>query len=243
MKWIESIKLKYRAFKYKNKNDKGGISYLISAITKGQTVFDIGAHKAGYLYFMQKQVGEYGKVFAFEPQSCLFNYIKKLKALLNWQNVTIEHLALSDTAVKTILFIPAKKGTNASSPGATIIADKNRADFGLKEEVNTETLDAYCIRNNVQPDFLKIDVEGNELKIFQGGLAIITKFKPKIYVEIEARHIGREQATKTFDYLQNIGYKGYFLHGTSHIPMSDFSFEKYQNTKDMKNYCNNFIFE
>jgi precorrin-6B methylase 2 len=77
MKLIEGIKLKLRANKYKNENDIGGIAYINAVITKGQTVFDIGAHKAGYLYFMLKQVGDNGKVYAFEPQSNLYQYIKK----------------------------------------------------------------------------------------------------------------------------------------------------------------------
>lgn len=79
MKLIESIKLRHRANKYKNKDDIGGIAYINSAIKKGQTVLDIGAHKAGYLYFMLRQVGDKGEVFAFEPQSNLYQYIKKLK--------------------------------------------------------------------------------------------------------------------------------------------------------------------
>ena len=78
-KLIQFIKLFHRAYKYQ-KSDTGEIAYIKTAIKKGETVFDIGAHKAGYLYFIKKQVGPTGKVYAFEPQSNLFNYIKKLKA-------------------------------------------------------------------------------------------------------------------------------------------------------------------
>ncbi|MBI4947088.1 MAG: hypothetical protein HY840_11885 [Bacteroidetes bacterium] len=85
MKLIEQLKLSYRASKYKNKNDKGGIAYILSSVKAGQTVLDIGAHKAGYLYFFLKQVGAAGKVFAFEPQSSLYNYVSKLKMLFDWK--------------------------------------------------------------------------------------------------------------------------------------------------------------
>jgi len=40
-----------------------------------------------------------------------------------------------------------------------------------------------------------------------------------------------------------LGYNGYILHGINHIPLINFSFENHQNRNDMKNYCNNFIFE
>lgn len=243
MKLIEGIKLKYRANKYKFKNDKGGIAYVISTIKKGQTVFDIGAHKAGYLYFMEKLVGEKGIVFAFEPQSNLYKYIKEIKELFKWNNVCIEHLALSDTADMVKLYIPSNKKGKASSPGATIIEQKERTDIVITEVVATETLDGYCNRRNIKPDFLKIDVEGNELKIFHGGVEILKKHRPKIIVEIESRHVGQEKVIETFKFMENLGYKGYFICGLNYTPLASFSFEKFQNVNDKKNYCNNFIFE
>jgi len=243
MKFIEQLKLSYRANKYKNKNDKGGIAYILSSVKEGQTVLDIGAHKAGYLYFLQKQVGHSGKVFAFEPQSELYNYVSKIKNILDWQNVTLEHLALSDSAGKVTLYIPANKKSKATSPGATIVQNSNRTDIGATEEVTTETLDSYCKRHNIKPDFLKIDVEGNELRIFSGGIETLKKYKPKILVEIEARHVGKEKVLETFKFLKALSYQGYFICDTKHMPLSSFSFEMHQNTESQKNYCNNFIFE
>ncbi len=243
MKLIEQLKLRFRAGKYKNRNDRGGIAYIESVIKKGQTVFDIGAHKAGYLYFMVKRVGRQGKVFAFEPQSALYRYIQKIKALFRWDHVTIEHLALSDSAGAVTLYIPTNKVSKGSSPGATIVEKKDRGDTGITETVMTETLDTYCIQRQIKPDFLKIDVEGNELRIFRGGAETLKKYKPRVLVEIEARHVGQEKVLETVEFMETLGYKGYFIHGLQRIPFSEFSFDKYQHTGDMKNYCNNFIFE
>lgn len=243
MEIIESIKLQYRAYKYKNKNDKGGIAYLTSAIKKGQTVLDIGAHKAGYLYWMLKQVGDTGKIYAFEPQSTLYQYIKKIKELFGWDNVTVEHLALSDSVGSVTLYIPTNKAGKSSSPGATIVEHKDQEGMSATETVGTDTLDLYCSRHNLKTDFLKIDVEGNELRIFQGGVETLKKYKPKILVEIETRHVGQEKVLETFNFMEELGYKGHFIHGLDRLPLSSFSFDKYQNTNDMKNYCNNFTFE
>ncbi len=243
MKLIESIKLRLRANKYKNKDDKGGIAYISSTIKKGQAVLDIGAHKAGYLYFMLNQVGNRGKVFAFEPQSNLYQYITKIKGLFKWDNVTVEHLALSDTAGTVTLYIPTNKVSKGSSPGATIVEHKDLSNFGITEVVVTETLDSYCNRKEIKPDFLKIDVEGNELRIFQGGMDTLKKYKPKVIVEIEARHVGQEKVFETFKFLEQLGYTGHFIHGLNRIPLGSFSFDKYQNRNDMTNYCNNFTFE
>src|SRR5438045_248382 len=77
-KW-ERIKLHQRAEKYQRKEDRGGIAFIRNTVKKGDTVFDIGAHKAGYLYFFLSQLKHTGSVIAFEPQPVLFTYLLKLK--------------------------------------------------------------------------------------------------------------------------------------------------------------------
>ncbi|MFM2306827.1 MAG: hypothetical protein RLZZ367_1496 [Bacteroidota bacterium] len=243
MKLIERIKLAYRAYRYSTKDDRGGIAYINAAIQQGQTVFDIGAHKAGYLYCMLNKVGKKGRVYAFEPQLKLYRYIYNIKHSLQWDNVTIEHLALSDTAGTTTLYIPQNNVSTGSSPGATIVADKASTTQYTTEDVATETLDAYCARLHAAPAFLKIDVEGNELRVLKGGIATLQKHKPRILVEIEARHVGEQRATETFRFLEGLGYRGYVLYGLERLPLADFSFEKHQNVTDKNNYCNNFVFE
>lgn len=184
-----------------------------------------------------------GTVFAFEPQPNLHQYITNIKALFKWENLTIENLALSDPKETVTLYVPTNKVSKESSPGATIVEKIKHPGFIATETVSTETLDFYCNQYNIKPDFLKIDVEGNELKIFQGGVDTLKKYKPKIIVEIEAGHVGQERVLETFEFMESLGYKGHFIHGLNRIPLANFSLSKYQNTNDMKNYCNNFVFE
>jgi FkbM family methyltransferase len=240
--FIELSRLRYRANRYKNRHDKGGILFLISSIGEGQTVMDIGAHKAGYTYWMIRQLGRTGMVYAFEPQSHLYDYIARIKAISRWDNVKVENIALSDETTTATLRIPHSKPGKKSSPGATII-EGGREFTGLTQTVGTDSLDSYCSRNGIAPDFLKIDVEGNELKIFRGGINTLKTSKPKILVEIESRHAGKERAMEAFDFLKSLGYSGHFIKGSERIPLASFSFESHQNLRDMKNYCNNFTFE
>ena len=243
MKLFEKIKLYLRAKKYENRNDKGGIAYIKGAIKKGQTVIDIGAHKAGYLYFIQKGVGKTGKIYAFEPQSLLFDYLVKIKKTMNWHNVTVEKIAISDTVGSVNLYIASNKTGQVSSPSATIVEDNTLKSIVRTETVNTDTLDNYCSKYDIKPSLLKIDVEGNELNVFKGALQTLKQYKPKIIVEIEAIHVGEERVLETFEFLKSIGYAGRIVHDDGEIPLEQFSFEKYQNKADKINYCNNFIFE
>ncbi|MFI5221279.1 MAG: FkbM family methyltransferase [Bacteroidia bacterium] len=243
MRFFEKLKLQARANRYKNKTDAGGISFVLSSVNAGQTVMDIGAHKGGYLYFLLKKTGPSGKIFAFEPQSSLFHYLGRIKELFGWENVSVEHLALSDKAGTTTLYIPQNTKSKDSSPGATIVSHPERTDNFTAEVVSTETLDNYCSRKNIQPDFLKIDVEGNELRIFKGGIETLKKCKPKIIVEIEARHVGQKQVLETFEFLENLGYTGKFIFGKNRFPLKEFNFDMHQNLNFRTTYCNNFTFE
>jgi len=239
----EKFILWYRARNYKNKYDKGGISYLTSVIKEGQTIIDVGAHKAGYTYWMLKKLKKTGRIFSIEPQQVLYQYIKKLKHEFNWKNVSVENIALSDKVGTATLYIPVSKQTKASSPEATIFEHKGHRSNCLTEEVKTETLDSFCARHQIEPDFLKIDVEGNELKVLQGGIHTLKTCKPKIMMEIESRHVGQDQVLETIKFMKDMGYEGHFIHGYNRIPVESFSFEKHQNINDIRNYCNNFTFQ
>ncbi len=241
--FIDYIKLVYRANRYKNKTDKGGIAFVGDKVRNGHTVLDIGAHKAGYLFFIRKQAGETGRIYAFEPQTSLFTYLQKIKRLFGWHNVVLEQLALSDEAGKATLFVPASSRDKSSSPGATIVQKLAESGFQPREEIKTDTLDAYCSNRDIRPDFIKIDVEGNELPLLRGGRQTLLAYKPAVIVEIEERHVGRQRVLETFEFMLELGYSGYFIHGRQRLPLKDFSFEKYQNLDDTGNYCNNFTFE
>ena len=108
-------------------------------INQGDTVIDIGAHKAAYLYFMAQLTGTTGKVYAIEPQSTLYKYVARIKEVFCWNHVTVEHLALSDTAGSAQLFVPVNKSDQTSSPGASIDTPQSG-----KEIIYTEREAAAC---------------------------------------------------------------------------------------------------
>ncbi|TVR38348.1 MAG: FkbM family methyltransferase [Cryomorphaceae bacterium] len=239
---FQKLKLRLRARKYQRKTDPGGIAFLRQTLLPGQCAFDIGAHRAGYLYHMMDCVGSSGYVHAFEPQSALYDYISRVKPLMGWQNLRLEHLALSDRIGKVTLHIPVNKVNKGSSPGASIVEGVASGEIALRETVPMDTLDGYCERNKVIPDFLKVDVEGNELNVFKGGAGVLLEHKPAILVEIEERHIGRQQMEETFQWLRDCGYEGHFIRGHERLPLSAFSVEQHQDTRGEGPYCNNFTF-
>jgi FkbM family methyltransferase len=242
MNFIEKLKLHYRARRYATKLDPGEIAYILKNVGSGQTALDIGAHKGGYLYFLQQKVGKTGSVHAFEPQAELYAYLKKMLGIMAWKNVTLENLALSADAGGAKLFIPGNKGGAGTSPGATLVPPQHRSDFNQVQEVATDSLDGYCEKRQLKPDFIKMDVEGNELTILQGGEKLLRSARPKLLVEIEARHVGRAQALSTIHFMKELGYRVFFICGKELLPYEKFDFDLHQNP-EAGIYCNNLIFE
>jgi FkbM family methyltransferase len=238
---LEKLKLQHRAKKYQYREDRGGIAYIKKTVNKTDTVFDIGAHKAGYLHFFREQLGDTGKIFAFEPQSKLYHYLQKLKQLFAWENVIIESLAVSDQPGTAMLCIPYNHGKN-SSPCATLIESHMDFTFQSREQVRTTSIDDYCNLLDIRPDFLKVDVEGNEWSVFKGAADILNSCRPRILFECEARFIGEKNVYEVFQFLQSLGYKGYFIKGDNIQPIAQFTVSTHQNMHTGI-YCNNFIFE
>ena len=243
MQLFEKMRLWYRARRYVTRYDPGGIAYMTRSIQEGQTAFDIGAHKAGYTYFMRRMVGDSGHVVAFEPQIRLNEYLGTVKTAFNWKNVTIESLALSDVESDAVLQVPVNRVKGGSSPSATIAEPSSVEDVAFSEVVSTGTIDIYCSEHGMVPDFIKIDVEGNEFKVLAGGLATLRTATPRILIEIEARHVTQPRAEETMDFILSLGYKGFFIKGEQILPLSEFSFEEHQNMESASIYCNNFVFE
>ena len=214
---LEKIKLKHRAEKYRYKEDQAGIDYIRRNIHQGDIVFDIGAHKAGYLYFFLEQLGNSGKVVAFEPQSSLHKYLRKLKDLFEWENVVIESSAVSEKSGTAVLCIPYNNG-RTSSPCATIIESHTLFEFQAKETVATISVDEYCFRNKIAPDFLKIDVEGNELSVLKGAATLLQTRKPRILFECEARFVGEKNGYGHFSVLAASRLYRVFYYGGQAIP-------------------------
>jgi hypothetical protein len=48
---------------------------------------------------------------------------------------------------------------------------------------------------------------------------------------------------ETIHYLVSLGYQGKIIQGNNFIPISEFTFEKFQDFSNKATYCNNFIFE
>jgi FkbM family methyltransferase len=142
----------------------------------GTEIFDIGAN-IGYNSLM---FSDYGPVYAFEP---LFHKIVQL----NIDNNTLKHkmhlvpIALSNKKEDVNMYFPVKTKKGERNYGGSSIHFSNELDPETKINVPCFKLDD--IYKGVV-SFIKIDVEGHELQVLEGGKNVISKYLPTILIEL-----------------------------------------------------------
>ena len=147
-------------------------------IRPGMTVLDIGANSGTFTYFVSKLVGPNGKVYAFEPEPANFRALDRLVKSKNLQNVKTYNVALSSKEGTHTLFVDKfSSGCHSFSQDNLISSVKN----GI--EVQTTTLDSVLAANG-RVDIIKIDIQGAEGLVFEGGQKLLQQKGPiSIFLE------------------------------------------------------------
>lgn len=241
---MKNIKFWYRALRYRYKIDPAEINFIIKNLKPGDIAVDIGSHKGGYLFWMVKQVGQAGKVYAFEPQKKLFNYLKSIVKTKKYANVFLENKGLSDSSGRVEFHIPVT--SSGSSPGARI-GELNEELPTKVQSIDVVTLDNFFLKKGIIPTLIKIDVEGHEKEVLTGGLELLKKHKPKIIMECENRHLKSGDVFDVFKLLIDLGYEGSFFENKELKPLAGFKIETQQKTGEGRfwesdGYVNNFVF-
>jgi len=167
----------------------------------GDIVFDIGAYVGDTALWFSKAVGPQGKVFAFEPEPRNF---EKLKANLERNKVT------NVIPLKLALSENEEEMQVSSAAGLSLITQT-----GTGLSVKVTTIDNLVEANKLpRVDFIKMDVEGHELKVLKGAQETIENFKPSL--ALSAYHRGDDLIKLPKFLLElNPNYRFYLRHCTS----------------------------
>lgn len=208
-------------------------------IKQGNIVFDVGANTGEYTYVLERLAGA-RHVHSFEPIARLF---KELESL--FPNVNLHRIALSDKDEITQFKIPIIDGSKFETRGKLDIDYFEPGELSSELiEVECKTLDVFVKENNIeQLDFIKIDVEGHELKVLYGADNSIKRFRPIMLIEIEQRHHDFT-INKIFNHIESLNYKIQFydLGNLKLKNRNEFNLDLHQNYNNIKtsNYINNF---
>ncbi|MBB5703759.1 FkbM family methyltransferase [Ochrobactrum daejeonense] len=163
---------------------------MCSHLQKGDVVLDIGANVGNHTLYLAGIGG--ARVMAYEPNPHLADAIRRSVQLSGLGNaVTVRNIGLGKVAGHAHFEkdIPENLGAQ-------------KLDIG-EGELQVERLDDQDIPSPVK--IIKIDVEGMELDVLEGGRELILRDKPILYIESATEANYRQIST----YLAELGY-GYW---------------------------------
>lgn len=169
--------------------------FLKKFLQPGMKVVDAGASYGVYSLPIAKQVGDKGKVYAFEPGNSTRDFLKMSKSENDLQNVEVFGYALADQWGKG-------RFREAQTPELNVL-DKDGED-----EVEVTTLDKWW-KSIQKPhlDFIKIDVNGSEKRVIHGAENVLKEISPLLLISIG--EIEKQQLKAIATDLKTNGYTLY----------------------------------
>jgi len=180
--------------------DKECIGVAAETIKDTDIVLDIGANVG--VFSLNVAEKKKCKIYAFEPikqtYDRLTENIKENKAV----GITPINKGMSLKNEKLPMYFT--DSWSAKSSMRNISADER----AYQVECEFVKMDDFCHREGIKPNFIKCDVEGAELLVFQGGREIIKECLPIIMCEIYEPWITAFGYSPVVlkDYLRELGY-------------------------------------
>lgn len=138
---------------------------------KQVTIFDVGAHNGTYASKVLEKFGSRAKLYCFEPTKTNFETLKN--RLSDVDNVQVFNLGFSDQEEFATIY-SSKEGDTTTSLYRSRL-NNVQMTTNYTEEVCLKTLDNFCRDAGIECiDFLKLDAEGNELKILNGAAHLLS---------------------------------------------------------------------
>lgn len=191
--------------------------------------YDVGANY-GIFTFLFGRLSVF--TITFDPIKECIEYIKRGYI---YKNILLVNQAVSDKQITLNINIPIEG--NEKIFGKSSIT--NQFDSSETRSIQTVTLDHYfedIKKLNTTKLFIKIDVEGSEYNVLNGGMNTLASFDVLLLIEIEKRH--NKNYMEIFNKLKSLNFQAFcFVNNDLKLISDEDDVEAYMNIN------NNFIFK
>jgi FkbM family methyltransferase len=179
-------------------------------IPEASIVFDLGGFTGYYTLLASALVGPAGRVFVFEPLPRNLKYLKQHLSMNQITNVIVVEAAVSDRT-ETLSFQegPSSARGRLSEEGNLLVRAVSLDDMIESGELP-------------DPQFIKVDVEGAEMRVLQGAVRLLDRCHPTLFIDTH----GKEVHAQCCRFLERIGYQLVTIDGKA-LPESKEIFAEY----------------
>jgi FkbM family methyltransferase len=166
-----------------------------TVLAPGGIAIDVGANVGWHTLLMASLVGVGGRVLAIEPNPAMQQRLRDHLCLNRLRQVEVVPCIAADQEEVMAFYAPALNDKNS---GNGHVIERAAEDTGTIR-VAARRLDAIVSAARCERlDLIKIDVEGFEWRVLQGGEESIAKFRPHIVFEYNAEYASRGRGTPDF---------------------------------------------
>jgi len=194
-------------------------AFLSGFLKPGMVFVDAGANEGLYSIFAAGQVGELGRVYAFEPSPREFRRLERNLRLNQFPQLRIFSDALSAGSGISTLSIAREEHGGQNTLGA--LAEGVGRQRGL--EVATRSLDDIAAAEGWERiDVLKMDVEGEEIRLLAGASRVLRTMRPVVLFECSAAALARNGGSREelLAKLQSFDYSIYCFDDATGLPVA-----------------------
>ena len=149
-----------------------------SAVRPGSVVLDVGANLGAYTVLFAQWAAPDGRVYAFEPApESRAGLARQVELNGVGDRIRIRGEAVAGSSGTATFQASGLRGDNRLG------VDVPGHDPGLV--VRTISVDDFCAREAIDPDVMKIDVEGAELEVLRGARETISRRGSRLTVFVE----------------------------------------------------------
>lgn len=205
-----------------SKQERDAVIGLLPFLPKNPVIFDCGSNKGLWSDIIMEQFGQECDIHFFEPNEIMLNYTR-IKYDYN-KNITYNLLAVSNsTGEKDFFYF-----TNYNNGLSSLNYNEAWNDLPmLRGKADTITVDLYAEKMMIPYiDFLKIDVEGNEINVLAGAQKMIESDKVR-FIQIEYGEHWKLINAKGYNVIRRmemIGYSTYSFNGTNYEKLTSDTF-------------------
>lgn len=179
--------------------------WFIRNLKPGDAFYDAGANYGFYTMLAAEFVGAQGELHAFEPLPEIHAWLKRnAPASIS----RVEDAALWDRPGAAVLHLNPL--SDACSTLEAEVAALGATSGSTEVEVRCTTLDEYA-RDHRPPTVIKIDVEGGEKRLIEGGRETLRDERPAVAMEVWSGTHGERFSLPACRALLELGYAAHRL--------------------------------
>ena len=192
------------------------LRFFLNRIQPGDIIYDIGGFRGAYGAAAKAAFGDNVTVYLFEPIEENLRAIEAISQLNQFQKFEIVPKAVGAGGVIAGFF----------NKRDTMLRKGDLSDTSASKELVATSIDAHVEKTGVPPSLVKLDVDGFEMEVLEGGRKCLGRHKPRLWIEIHPGLLAAQgrRWDEAVELLKLLGYGTRHFYCDYDSPTRDISF-------------------